>query len=139
MQPESGQHSGALVIPFPERGHMESRDHRFLARTSCLIDELVIEAERDEAALLRLHTAIDLRRPRLYRLLAAIPHAALALRALDLVSDSHRGPQVDQADAARHRLPPLVRPRCPPDPSAQTSGAGSACPCSWTGSEMSVG
>lgn len=96
----------AVVIPFPQRGAPESpvgrEDLRFLLRTAQVLEDLA-DGIGDELGVLRLHTAVDLRRPRLRRLLSRLagPESRNLLDELDAVSDRSGLPIEDQLLAAR--------------------------------------
>jgi hypothetical protein len=96
----------AVVIPFPRRGASDrglaGEDRRFLLRTAQVLEE---RAERigDDLGLLRFHTAVDLRRPRLHRLLSRLDHPETRYVLDDLNAVSYRSgmPIEDQLLAAR--------------------------------------
>jgi hypothetical protein len=93
--------SGAVIIPFPRPGRPNPEDRQFLVRAARLLEELARQSTLDETSLLRLHTAVDLRRPRLRRLLSTLDDSVEALNALEAVSDGLDSGGCDQVIAAR--------------------------------------
>jgi hypothetical protein len=84
------------VIPFPERRENEV-ERRFLLRTATLLRALAVD-QPDGHDLLHLHTATDLRRPRIRRLLG---HRDSIVAALERVSDRVIAEPSEQVRAAQ--------------------------------------
>jgi hypothetical protein len=91
-------HELGTVIPFPGRPeNAGDGERRFLLRTASLLRALAVDRP-DSHDLLHLHTAMDLRRPHIRRLLS---DRGAALAALERVSDRVVADPIDQVRAAQ--------------------------------------
>jgi hypothetical protein len=107
MTPETDASADIILFPRgrPASAPLSNGERRFLLATARLLDQLAGRVGEDDLGMLRLHTVIDLRRPRLRHVLSGRPGS---IQALEAVTD-RVGASGDQVSAARRLATVLGR------------------------------